>query len=349
MTDRLAIFRADASRDVGTGHVIRSRTLAQALVGRGWTTMLAARELPTSLAGSWPGGEAAVVRLPPDLAPASEPALIAARAGRASLVVGDGYRLDAAWCEGMRDAQPGALLMAIDDLADRPLPVDLLLNQNLGAGPDAYAGLVPDDAQVLIGPVYALLRPEFAALRDRGRVRDGAVTRILVFMSGADGPDVTQRATAAVAGLGLPFDVVVGASYQHLSGLREQVAGLPQATLHVNVPDIADLMAGADLANGAPSSASWERCALGLPTLLVILAQTQVSVGEELDRLGAGLLLGWHTATHRADIEAAVRALCADRDRVAAMSGRAAAVTDGRGVDRVLSAIDAGLSGRMVE
>jgi UDP-2,4-diacetamido-2,4,6-trideoxy-beta-L-altropyranose hydrolase len=345
---RAAVFRADASAAIGTGHVMRCRTLAGALAARGWTTKLAARELPDALADTWPGGPDAILRIPEDVPLDAEPPLIASRAGsRIALVVGDRYGLGAAWYAAARGAQPGAVLMAIDDLADRPLPIDIVLNQNLGTAEATYAALAGRDTRVLAGPRWALLRPEFATLRERGRARDGRVERLLVFMSGADRSDVTRRAAVALAGVGRPFDVVVGASYAHLSGLRSLLDGVPGAALHVNTDAIATLMDRADLAVGAPSSASWERCALGLPTVLVTLADNQVDVGAHLDRLGAGLALGWHDEVTADTIEVAVRSLAGDPARVARMSRAAAGVTDGRGTDRVVSEIEARYSGRM--
>jgi UDP-2,4-diacetamido-2,4,6-trideoxy-beta-L-altropyranose hydrolase len=347
VTARLAIFRADASSDIGTGHVFRCRTLAQALAPLGWTTILAAREVPDSLRDRWPGG-GAVIRLTRLAPPSAELKLIAERVGgRATLIVGDGYGLDAAWFDAARRNLPGAILMAIDDLADRALPVDIMLNQNLGVERETYAERVPPGARVLIGPRYALVRSEFAILRERPRVRDGHVGRLLVFMSGADKSDVTRHATEALAALNVPCDVVVGASYGHLTELRELIQRMPHATLHVNTDVIADLMDRADLAIGAPSSASWERCTLGLPTVMVTLAANQVAVGRELDRLGAGISLGWHADVTESDIEAAVRALVSDPVRVAAMSRRAARVTDGRGTSRVLAEIEAVVTGTM--
>lgn len=347
-TAPLAVFRADASSAIGTGHVFRCGTLASALAARGWATALATHDLPEPLVAGWPGGSGMIVPLDRDSALASEPRDIATRIGhRARLVVGDHYHLDAAWFEGSRAEQPEAVLMAIDDLADRPQPVDLVLNQNLGVAPAAYDGLVGREARVLIGPFYALVRPAFAALRERGRVRDGRIDRILVFMSGADRADITRRATAAVAGLGCRVDVVVGAAYAHLAEIRALVAATPRATLHVNTDSIAELMDRADLAIGAPSSASWERCALGLPTVLVTLADNQVDVGRELHRLGAAVALGRDADVSTADIEAAVRDLRGDAARVARMSRVAAGVTDGRGTSRVLSEIERLVSGRM--
>ena len=165
--------------------------------GRRWRPATSPRGWPTA----WPGPGSRSFTFGESTE--DEPAEIgAAIGGEAALVVGDHYGLGADWFAGMRREVPGAALMAIDDLADRPLPVDLVLNQNLGASADAYASLVPPGARILAGPAYALLRPEFALARARGRTRDGTVERILVFISGADAPDVTSRAVTALEGIG---------------------------------------------------------------------------------------------------------------------------------------------------
>ena len=342
MTGRRAILRADASASIGTGHVVRCRTLAEALIAHGWRATLVARELPAGLAEGPTGTSFDVVRLGSESSTGTEPAEIADRVGSdASLVVGDDYRLGTGWFLGVRRNLPGAIVMAIDDLADRPLPVDLVLNQNIGAIASAYVGLVPAGARVLAGPAHALLRPQFGRLRARGRIRDGRVERILVFMSGADTNDVTARAVTGVGVLGRPLDVVVGAAYPHLARLRAIIATQPETRLHVNTDEMADLMERADLAVGAASSASWERCALGLPAVLVTLADNQIVAERHLVETGAAQAIGWHTEITAADIEHAVRALCADPGRVAAMSAAAAAVTDGLGTERVVAEIEA--------
>ena len=346
-TARHVVLRADASASVGTGHVVRSRTLAEALIGHGWRATLATRDLPDGFADGLAAAGIAILPLSGSSIETEPPEISAGIGGQATLVVGDHYDLDADWFAGMRRRVPGAALMAVDDLADRPLPVDLVLNQNLGATTEAYDGLVPAGARVLVGPAYALLRPEFAALRARGRTRDGTVERILVFISGADVPDVTSRAVIGLGGIGRPVDVVVGAAYPHLAGLEELVAGRPGTRLHVNTSAMAELMDQADLAIGAPSSASWERCALGLPALLVTLADNQVATERLLVEAGAAQAIGRHDTVTAADIERAVRGLRATPGRVAAMSAAAASVTDGRGTKRVVAEIESMVRTRM--
>jgi UDP-2,4-diacetamido-2,4,6-trideoxy-beta-L-altropyranose hydrolase len=342
VSQRHAVIRADASVALGMGHLVRSRTLAEGLMGRGWRTTIVTRDLVDDLAAGLDAAGIDIVRLPSGSSIESEPEAIAGRVGPdVALVVSDHYGLGGAWHRAMRRRIPGAAFMAIDDLADRWLPVDLVLNQNLGATAGAYATLTPASTRILAGAAFALLRPEFGELRARGRLRDGRVDRIIVFFSGSDGPDVTGRAVDGLAGLGLPIDVVVGATYPHLATLQAAVARELAVTIFVNTDDMASLMARADLALGAASSASWERCSLGLPALLVTMADNQVDAERRLVEAGAALAIGWHTSVTATDIERAVRAVCADPERVKAMSAAAARITDGRGTERIIAEIEA--------
>lgn len=339
MTGPQVVLRADASVRVGTGHVVRCRTLAAALIARGWTATLVTRDLPAGLRRSVLDAGLAIVDVPREVEPDNEPAMLAgAPAGAPTLLIVDSYAIGPGWLVDARRWAPA--IMAIDDLADRPLPVDLLLNQNLGADADRYRTLVPADARLLIGPAYALLRPEFSRLRSRRRARSGRLERVLVFMSGADADDVTRRAAEGVDAAGLAADVVVGAAYPNLNRLRDWTSGRPRVQLHVDTSEMAELMAGADLAIGAPGSASWERCAVGLPTILLVLADNQLEAGRLLVEAGAACSLGWHTGVSVDDVTKVIVSLRDDPVRLRAMGKVAAGITDGDGTARVVAAVE---------
>ena len=344
MTGGRAVLRADASAAIGTGHVVRCRTLGSALVARGWTVTFASRDLPEALVASVREAGMGIVPIPSDLGSEAEADALDAvmPAEGVELVVADHYGIQAAWFERLRDK--ARVLMAIDDLGDRPQPVDLLLDQNLGTEAGRYDRLAPG-ARVLVGPRFALVRPEFAALRARRGLDhtrlDGSIARVLVFVSGADIDDVTARAVDALTGLELAVDVVVGASYGHSIELRRRVERLHDGELHVNVDTMAELTDAADLAIGAPSSASWERCTLGLPTLMVVLADNQLGVERALVEAGAAMSLGWHTMVTARAIRDMVVVLQNEPGRVAAMARAAAGITDGRGTERVVAEIEA--------
>lgn len=333
------VFRADASRSIGTGHVVRCETLATELAGRGWSITFAARELPEALATRL-RQVGSVVRFS---AFEDDAAALLARfsvPGRPSVAacVTDSYAIGREWQQAARTW--ARRIIAIDDLAVAVQGADLLLNQNLGVSAGAYRELVRSGARVLIGPRYALVRPQFAAARRAAKKRTGKVDHVFVFASGADAPDVTRRAAEACAAVGLAADVVIGAAYPHGRELRTWANGQSGIAVHENVEDMASLMARADVAIGAPSSASWERCVVGLPTLLVTLADNQLGVEAELERLGAARALGWHHQVGVEAISAALRDLRDDPSAVREMARAAARIADGKGTLRVVREIE---------
>ncbi|WP_153115184.1 UDP-2,4-diacetamido-2,4,6-trideoxy-beta-L-altropyranose hydrolase [Rhodocyclus tenuis] len=351
------VFRTDAALQIGTGHLMRCLTLADRLRRDGARCRFVCRAHPGHLLGLIAERGHAGIALPYDPAAADAgtppPAHAAwlgatwqadARATTAALgddrvdwLVADHYALDARWEAALRPRCRE--LMVIDDLADRPHDCDLLLDQNLGRSAADYAGRVPAACRVLAGPQHALLRPEFAALHERlpARRRPARLGHLLLNMGGVDPDNVTGEALAALRGCTLPDDcritVVMGRNAPAIDAVRAQAAQLPWATdLRVNVPNMASLMADCDLAIGAAGSTSWERCCLGLPALLVVLADNQRPIADALQAAGAAQAIARETlaAELRAFLQRADLGAVLDR-----MREKAAAITDGRGTARV--------------
>jgi UDP-2,4-diacetamido-2,4,6-trideoxy-beta-L-altropyranose hydrolase len=333
------VIRADASQAIGTGHVVRTLTLGRELVARGWRLTLAARRLPDGLRETVAGAGIAVFDLPDDMPTDAEPDYLARHHPAPDIVLTDHYGIAAPWHRAARGW--AARVATIDDLADSQHDVDLLLNQNLGASAGRYAALVPAGCRLLLGPGFALVDPSFALARAlRGRTpRDGSIRRLFVFMSGTDPGNTTHLAASAAAALGRPVDVVVGAAYPHLAALRTWASDHPHVAIHVNTPRVAELMAAADLGIGAPSSASWERCTVGLPAVLLILADNQLDIGAQLDYSGAAISLGWHHQVQPDELSRMLVSLDADAARLVRMGRAAAAIADGEGVGRVADAL----------
>ncbi|GFO68504.1 hypothetical protein GMLC_20830 [Geomonas limicola] len=321
------VIRADASQELGSGHVMRTLALVEALAPRGGEFSLVSRDLPEHLAEL---AAARGVRVLPLAGPApGDPAEDAAQTarligGRPDWLVVDHYRLDAAW---ERLVRPGVRrLMVIDDLADRPHDCDLLLDQNLVEGMELrYRGLVPEETRLLIGPAHALLRGEFVAQRAALPPRDGTVERILVCFGGSDPTGETAKALEALAlpeFAGLEIDVVAGGSNPHWADLEAQCQKLPRASFQRQSFEMARLMAQADLALGAGGGSAWERCFLGLPTLTVTVAANQEAPALAADRAGLARLLGSSYEVTSAVLARALRAALAAPAELEAMANR---------------------------
>lgn len=352
-------FRCDASLRIGTGHVMRCLTLARALRARGHDCQFVMRDL-TGHQGARVAAEGfGLTLLPPpsgervakgtahadwaEVPWERDAAETAAALSVLDWLVVDHYAFDQEW--ESRALPVSARLMVLDDLADRAHDCDLILDQNLGRRAEDYDAHVPATAARLIGPRHALLRPEFAAARREAlaarAARGRALRHVLVTMGGVDAENATGAVLASGALDRLQVTVVLGGAAPHLASVRAQVAALPGAALRVDVPDLAPLMAEADLAIGATGGTAWERCVLGLPTLMLVLAENQAPAAQALTRAGAGLSLGrMGEPGFDARLEVALRT-CADPDLLMRLSTAAAGITDGEGTGRVVAALEA--------
>lgn len=337
---RRVLFRADASASIGIGHLERCLALAAGVAGQGIESWFAYRRMAGDPADRIAAIGYPVVGLE---GPASgEMAEIGShvpadirRRPFAALVL-DHYDLGAEWLNEAR--QLATRRVVIDDLAERSLSCELLVNPNLGVAAADYASLVGPATRLLLGTRYALLRPPFRAARAAGRRPAGAVENVLITMGGSDPSDATGIALRAVRSA-LPtarIEVVVGALYA-----GEPVGG-PGIQVHraIGGEAMAGLMMRADLAIGAGGTTSWERCTLGLPTVIVRLARNQDAIARRLDEAGAAADAG---AVERLDVAALsglVRRLADDRPRRETMGELAWNLVDGRGVERVAHHID---------
>ena len=207
-------------------------------------------------------------------------------------LVVDHYGLDARWEEKVRGCCHR--LMVIDDIANRPHSCDLLLDQNYEDS-SRYHGLVSANCKLLLGPAYALLRPEYAESRRPDEFRRRPLRRVFVFFGGSDFADLTGKTLKALVAPGLidlKVDVVVGGNYIHHELLNAIAKERGHTTVYGPQPHLADLMMAADLAVGAGGVTNWERMTLGLPSLVITLAENQEPISEQLHRRGAIRLVG---------------------------------------------------------
>lgn len=369
---KVIAIRADASLEIGTGHIMRCLTLARALREAGAECHFLCREHRGNLSEMIQSKGFFVHRLPHSAQDDANGAFAGAQPNRLNGItehsqwLGDSWQSDAEACRAILERlapdwlivdhyaldacwekaslPQGTRLMVIDDLADRPHIADILLDQNLGRRAEDYEDLVPASCRCLVGPHYSLLRPEFAELREaslRRRREPYEPKRLLISLGGVDKDNATGGVLEALKSCSLPSDchitVVMGASAPWLEEVRAKAAELPwHCDVVVNVTDMAERMVWADLAIGAAGSTSWERCCLGVPTLMVVLAENQKGIAQALHQASAAYNVGnpdslyrlpniWPDIVHPAPL--------------AQMSQVASHLVDGRGVARLVEAM----------
>ena len=343
-------FRVDVSNQIGTGHFMRCLALADELKKQGACMCFLSQNLPTHLSDMLSKRKYESVLLGADdveqtideLAHASWLGVSQEYDATATVeflscqafdwLVVDNYALDFRWESIVR--KNVKKIMVIDDLADRRHDCDILLDQNYYADMQArYSDKVPLHCQLLLGPNYALLREEFRALREKVKVRNGEVKKVLVFFGGVDVDNYTFQAIEAIAelNLGLQVDVVIGAQHP-FKEMIENACIKHGYVCHVQTPRIAELMFEADFAIGAGGSASWERCCLGLPSLLVALADNQITIAKELSAISACTYIGnWDVV----NLKKWLTQLIANQELTQKISENAFSIVDGLGSYRV--------------
>lgn len=325
------LVRADASPELGSGHVVRCANLVQRVRDAGEPVVLAASEITPAVAKWLQAQDVRVSRVPP-LTKVEDDATSCLRLGLSpDLVIVDHYGLDSQWELVMRSS--GATIVVIDDLANRPHDCDVLIDPSPVEDPRVrYEGLVPQDARLFLGPAFALLREDF--LRpDLARERDGTIERVLVFLGGGVTSDQVLAVLQAIELLeGPPLQVVIllGYSFRDPGPVHDFAVGRDWLSVVGVTEDVPALMSWADLAIGSCGGASWERCALGLPALAVVTAGNQVGNATGLTVAGAAVVLGRISETSVETWARSLRVLVGDPVQVRAMSSAALRLTSGR-------------------
>jgi UDP-2,4-diacetamido-2,4,6-trideoxy-beta-L-altropyranose hydrolase len=339
------VFRVDASIPMGTGHVMRCLALAQSWQDDGGEIYFCTKDLPIALVQRLATegiNQIESQAIPGSIDDAVE-TIDHCRNHLSSWLVLDGYHFDAEYQAKIKAA--GLKLLVIDDHGHaNSYCADLILNQNVCARAELYPHITPE-TKLLLGCEYTLLRREFWSWRGdpltriRQFDRDKPL-RILITLGGSDPYNTTFTILSALKYIDptqIEINVIVGGANPHIQSLQSICAELGQSVqLHSNVTDMPALMARSDLAISAGGGTCWELALIGIPALLILLADNQRPIVEELARLEVGINLGWHQTLNPELIATEINQLLANRQRLTVMSQKALELVDGYGSDRTI-------------
>lgn len=339
------LMRADAHPAIGGGHLARCLALAAGLQRRGAMVAVACADVPGT---PWQLVPSSIARLPlpADVAPASDAdaTLAAARAHWSAypdVVVVDHYGLDARW--ERRIAQGGAQVLVIDDLADRDHECRWLLDQNLFAGGetvarDRYRERAGSNCVFLLGPRYALINQSIVAAAASPRVVASGKPRVFVAMGLADPTGATVRviqALRALAGVELEADVVIGAANPRRDEIEAAAREDQRLKVQLQPRDYAERLAASHIAVGAGGVSALERCLVGVPSVVLSIADNQVEPARGLCEAGAALYLGSVEESSERAISTAITLLLESDELRRSLRSAGLRLVDGRGVERV--------------
>jgi len=356
-------FRVDSSYQIGSGHVVRCLTLAEGLARKGASCTFISRSLPGNLCHHIRSKGFVCLELPSDGSSdrtscrsndvlrhshwlgvrwqqdASETSHILEGCCVDWLII-DHYGICSLWEDEVRKCIAGKV-MVIDDLADRAHECEVLLDQNLGADISLYKALIPQTCLTFFGPEYALLRPEFKTYRDISLKRrvGGGLEHIVVNFGGGDPNNYILRTLEAFQALDNLGDIHISIIFGALTAItprhRELVTQIPhEITLFQTVDNMAEILASSDLVIGAAGVSSWERCSLGVPSVVFSTAFNQDNISSNLSKAEVAFVMEEDDFINGKLAQLITNLVQSDMLKL--YSQNASLITDGRGLDKVV-------------
>ena len=334
----VVVIRADASPSMGSGHIRRMSILAEEFRENGCATVLLCKA-PTLRVCTWLRDVFDDVHVIEN-EPHGVSVLTKFYGNRVNLVFFDHYELDFSSHSCYRRVAP--TLAAIDDLASRNLDVDILFDINLGRSPGIYKKLVPGHTEIYVGPQFQLFHPDFRSLRPASFVKRknflGKIKRIFISMGGTDPSGFVLEALNDVLNVfpSCNVDVATGRLTPHLKQLHETSENSQgRVNIHVDSKTVPELMFRADLGIGAGGTMTWERNCLGLPTVLLVMADNQEQVGAAMKHANAALVCDAQISYPREQIVETLRRLANATDLLKQISMNSFAIGGANGAAEI--------------
>lgn len=317
-----AIFRVNASKKIGGGHVSRCLTLADELKKQGVNCQFICNDTAAEI---MPALKAYTI-LPENTAPF-----------KVNLFIVDHYKLDASYENTWRPYSNKILV--IDDLADRSHNCDYLLDQTYGQTHETYAPFINEDCRLILGPEFSLLKPQFSEGRENSlKRRNGEINNILVSYGSVDIHNLCPLTINALNKIEKPLtvNIICEADHPHLNNMKECANhSIHTINFHHNVTNMADYMSKADLALGAAGTTSWERCTLGLPAIVYQVAENQATILKNLHKQGCIFNLGLSELATSTLLKKQINSLIIRPKNLTIASINATKITDGNGALKV--------------
>uniref|UniRef100_UPI0040478714 UDP-2,4-diacetamido-2,4, 6-trideoxy-beta-L-altropyranose hydrolase n=1 Tax=Algoriphagus sp. TaxID=1872435 RepID=UPI0040478714 len=348
------VFRVDSSMQIGAGHVMRCLTLAKELKKTA-NVQFICRNRKGHLINRIESEGFEVFRLngevlKHDIEKLSEVDWLGTTQEQDVLdctkilknikpdwLIVDHYGIDNFWHERLQKYYKK--LLVIDDLANRQYNCDLLLDQNFYQDKNArYKNLVASKCKLLLGPKYALLREEF--LSQLPNVENEGVNRVLVYFGGSDIKNNTLKVLQGIQSCkqaDIFIDVVIGPDSPYRKDILNFSSSMKNIVCFDFVENMAEMMCNSDLYIGSAGTTTWERCCMGLPSIVIGVAENQIEPMEAMELAGMTFFLGSEENVSRAQISALLDNILNNPSVLSKMRKKNLELVDGYGASRCVS------------
>lgn len=290
----MILFRADGNAEIGSGHIMRCLSIADAFKRKQKNSLFVLADKTFQSLIECKGYAVHILDSDfRDMDGELEQVKKAICNFEPEMVIVDSYYITRKYLKALKEK---ARIVYIDDLAAFAYPVDVLMNYN-AYGPDiAYKELYINEnetlPQLVLGLRYAPLREMFCNVPKR--IHNKAVNNILISTGGADPIHLALKLVQHIAQNEYPqsFHFLIGAmnsDFERIQNIAEKSSNI---FVHHNVKDMRTLITSCDMAVSAAGSTIYEIAACGVPMIIYILADNQISGAEAFSKMGLAVSCG---------------------------------------------------------
>ena len=315
------IFRCDSSFKIGHGHLIRCLNLAKRL---DLETTFICRTLPENVNSKVLDYQFKLVEISP-----SESDLELIKEYQPELLIADSYDLDINWERSVRNYCKK--LVIIDDLK-RKHDCDAVIDQNFRSNYDD----IYDTKTLFLGPKYTLINKSFLNIKHN----PVDPKRVIIFFGGSDPAGITLKLVELLSRSGqfeYNLDIIAGKSNSNLGDLQK-ITDLNQSMrLHIDIDYMPELMCKASVFVGAGGSTTWERAIIGLPSIVVSIADNQEEISRDLNEAGIIKYLGRHQDIKNEDVLSCTKSLLVNTVEYEKLKNNSLRLHVGEGLEELIS------------
>ena len=354
------VFRVDSSTIMGSGHLMRCLTLAKLMRNCGNVDIrFICRDLEGNISSVVSDNDFNLIMLPAaeyntDLSSYAawltvsqeqdaDETIDAIRSTscdfQADYIIVDSYAIDEIWEKKLRPYTKK--IFVIDDLASRKHDCDYLLDQTYGIEySNKYDAVVPSHCVQFLGTSYSLLKSEYWNLRKEINLLRKEINNVLVFFGGSDDTGETVKFLEALNKNNCEqyhFIVIIGGGNPQQEVIKAYCDEMDNVEFHCQVDNMEYYISICDLAFASAGVNTWERCVLGLPSVITVTADNQREISIKMREKNAAVILGSFETVTSEDYSKALRRI--DKFDVATMSKNAAELMGNNGMDELLKVV----------
>ncbi len=331
----MILFRADANKEIGTGHVMRCLSIAKGFNAKGEKVLFITADhngdelikqngfQSLCLESNWKAMDDEIDIIKYHLSQMHP-----------SILVVDSYFVTQKYFSEISNV---VKVVYIDDFNKEMWNVDTLINYNIYSQSLDYSIYNDTRTELILSPKYAPLRDEFKSYPPHNIKK---VTDVMVSAGGSDPQKITERLMNNVCDNypDIDFHFIVGALNPRLDTIKNISQNKANIVLHINEKNMSALMNKCDIAISAAGTTLYELCACGIPTITYTLADNQLMAAEQFSNKEIMLSVGdcRNDDSFISRVEKALCNLVEDMELRKTMSNRMHSLVDGNGVERII-------------